>query len=61
MRWFSSKVSIVSHKVQTTRMPVRGIAIEGASQLIFVDTPGIFSPEAQARSRDGDECLGRRA
>jgi GTP-binding protein Era len=40
-----SKVSIVSHKVQTTRMPVRGIIIEGASQLIFVDTPGIFSPK----------------
>ena len=40
-----SKVSIVSHKVQTTRMPVRGIIIEGASQLIFVDTPGIFAPK----------------
>ena len=40
-----SKVSIVSHKVQTTRMLVRGIAAEGASQLIFVDTPGIFSPK----------------
>ncbi|ARQ01538.1 GTPase Era [Pseudorhodoplanes sinuspersici] len=40
-----SKVSIVSHKVQTTRMPVRGIAIEGASQLIFIDTPGIFAPK----------------
>lgn len=40
-----SKVSIVSHKVQTTRMLVRGIAIEGQSQLIFVDTPGIFTPK----------------
>lgn len=40
-----SKVSIVSHKVQTTRMLVRGIAIEGAAQLIFVDTPGIFAPK----------------
>jgi len=39
-----SKVSIVSRKVQTTRTLVRGIAIEGASQLIFVDTPGIFAP-----------------
>ncbi len=39
-----TKVSIVSHKVQTTRMPIRGIAIEGASQLVFIDTPGIFSP-----------------
>lgn len=39
-----SKVSIVSRKVQTTRALIRGIAIEGQSQLIFVDTPGIFSP-----------------
>ena len=40
-----SKVSIVSRKVQTTRTLVRGIAIEGVSQLIFVDTPGIFAPK----------------
>lgn len=39
-----TKVSIVSRKVQTTRAPVRGIVIEGESQIIFVDTPGIFSP-----------------
>src|SRR6478672_3086212 len=39
-----AKISIVSRKVQTTRMPVRGIAIEGASQLVFIDTPGIFAP-----------------
>lgn len=39
-----SKVSIISHKVQTTRALIRGIAVEGRSQLIFVDTPGIFSP-----------------
>lgn len=39
-----SKVSIVSRKVQTTRALIRGIAIEKQSQLIFVDTPGIFSP-----------------
>ena len=39
-----SKVSIVSHKVQTTRTPVRGIAIEGMSQLVFIDTPGLFQP-----------------
>ncbi|HWB45094.1 MAG TPA: GTPase Era [Hyphomicrobiaceae bacterium] len=39
-----TKVSIVSHKVQTTRMPVRGIAIEGGSQIVFIDTPGIFTP-----------------
>jgi GTP-binding protein Era len=40
-----SKVAIVSPKVQTTRALVRGIAIEGPSQLIFVDTPGIFQPK----------------
>jgi GTPase len=40
-----SKVTIVSHKVQTTRALIRGITIEGMSQLIFVDTPGIFSPK----------------
>jgi GTP-binding protein Era len=39
-----AKISIVSHKVQTTRMPIRGIAMEGKSQLIFIDTPGIFKP-----------------
>ena len=39
-----SKVSIISHKVQTTRMLIRGITVEGQAQLIFVDTPGIFSP-----------------
>jgi GTP-binding protein Era len=39
-----AKVSIVSHKVQTTRMPIRGIAIEDKSQLVFIDTPGIFKP-----------------
>jgi GTP-binding protein Era len=39
-----SKVTIVTQKVQTTRTTIRGIAIEGSSQLIFVDTPGIFSP-----------------
>lgn len=40
-----AKVSIVSHKVQTTRVPLRGIAIEGLSQLVFIDTPGIFRPK----------------
>lgn len=40
-----SKVSIVSRKVQTTRALVRGIAMEGDTQIIFVDTPGIFKPK----------------
>lgn len=39
-----AKVSIVSAKIQTTRVPVRGIAMHGQSQIIFIDTPGIFSP-----------------
>ncbi len=38
------KVSIVSHKVQTTRTNLRAIKMVGARQLIFVDTPGIFRP-----------------
>jgi len=40
-----SKVSIVSRKVQTTRALVRGIAMEGNTQIVFVDTPGIFKPK----------------
>jgi GTP-binding protein Era len=40
-----AKVSIVSRKVQTTRALVRGITLEGAAQIIFVDTPGIFKPK----------------
>lgn len=43
-RLVGTKVSIVSRKVQTTRSIVRGIAIAGASQIVFVDTPGIFAP-----------------
>ena len=38
------KVSIVSHKVQTTRVPVRGIVVEGNCQLVLIDTPGICAP-----------------
>lgn len=40
-----AKVSIVTHKVQTTRTRIRGIAIEGDAQIVLVDTPGIFKPK----------------
>ncbi|MDA8634776.1 GTPase Era [Rhodobacteraceae bacterium] len=43
-RMVGAKVSIVTHKVQTTRARIRGICMEGAAQLVFVDTPGLFKP-----------------
>ena len=43
-RLVGSKVTIVTQKAQTTRFPVRGVAIEGESQIVLVDTPGIFRP-----------------
>ena len=43
-RLVGAKVSIVTQKVQTTRFPVRGVAMEGDAQIVLVDTPGIFSP-----------------
>jgi GTP-binding protein Era len=43
-RFVGSKIAIVTHKVQTTRTRITGIAIEGDTQLVFVDTPGIFKP-----------------
>jgi len=43
-RLVGSKVSIVTRKVQTTRFPIRGVALEGRSQIVLVDTPGIFTP-----------------
>ena len=39
-----AKISIVTHKVQTTRTRIRGVSIEETSQIIFVDTPGLFKP-----------------
>ncbi len=56
-----AKVTIVSHKVQTTRMPIRGIAVEGASQLVFVDTPGIFRPRRRLDRAMVDAAWGRAA
>jgi len=44
-RLVGSKVAIVTHKVQTTRSLLRGITLVGSSQLIFIDTPGIFAPK----------------
>jgi GTP-binding protein Era len=43
-RLVGSKVSIVTQKVQTTRFPVRGVAMAGQAQIVLVDTPGIFTP-----------------
>ena len=43
-RMVGAKVSIVTHKVQTTRARIRGVALEGSAQLVFVDTPGLFRP-----------------
>ena len=43
-RLVGAKVSIVTQKVQTTRFPVRGVAMEGPSQIVLVDTPGVFAP-----------------
>ncbi len=40
-----AKISIVTHKVQTTRTRIRGVVIEGDAQIVFVDTPGIFRPK----------------
>ena len=43
-RMVGAKVSIVTHKVQTTRARILGVALEGESQIVFVDTPGLFRP-----------------
>lgn len=43
-RLVGTKVSIVTQKVQTTRFPVRGVAMDGDSQMVLIDTPGIFKP-----------------
>ncbi|WP_377510957.1 GTPase Era [Octadecabacter sp. R77987] len=43
-RMVGAKVSIVTHKVQTTRARIRGVAMAGDAQIVFVDTPGLFAP-----------------
>ncbi|NBD30879.1 MAG: GTPase Era [Alphaproteobacteria bacterium] len=43
-RMVGAKVSIVTHKVQTTRARIRGVALEGDTQIVLVDTPGLFRP-----------------
>src|SRR5665213_2605178 len=40
-----TKVSIVTHKAQTTRAQIRGVVTDGPTQVVFIDTPGIFAPK----------------
>jgi GTP-binding protein Era len=66
-RLVGSKVSIVTQKIQTTRFPVRGVVMAGRSQIVLVDTPGIFSPKrrldramvraAQTQAADADAVV----
>lgn len=44
-RMVGAKISIVTHKVQTTRTRIRGVALAGDAQLVFIDTPGLFRPK----------------
>ncbi len=53
-----AKVSIVSRKVQTTRVPLRGIAVEGDTQLVFIDTPGLFAPRRRLDQAMVDAAWG---
>lgn len=53
-----SKVAIVTHKVQTTRSRIRGIAMEGDTQIVFVDTPGIFKPKRRLDKAMVDAAWG---
>ncbi len=66
-RLVGAKVSIVTQKVQTTRFPVKGVAMAGESQIVLVDTPGIFKPRrrldramvraAQTQAADADAVV----
>ena len=53
-----AKVSIVTHKVQTTRAIIRGIAIRDESQIVFIDTPGIFRPRRRLDEAMVDTAWG---
>ncbi len=53
-----AKVAIVSHKVQTTRAAVRGIVMSGGTQIVFVDTPGIFRPKRRLERAMVDTAWG---
>jgi GTPase len=53
-----SKISIVSHKVQTTRVPIRGILVAGSTQLVLIDTPGIFAPRKRIERAMVDVAWG---
>lgn len=57
-RMVGGKVTIVSRKVQTTRTPLRGITIIGNTQLVFIDTPGIFEPKRRLDRAMVDAALG---
>ena len=57
-RLVGTKVSIVSRKVQTTRSLVRGIALVGEAQVVFVDTPGIFAPKRRLARAMVDPAWG---
>lgn len=53
-----TKVSIVTHKAQTTRSQVRGVVTTGQAQLVFIDTPGIFAPKRRLDRAMVDSAWG---
>ena len=57
-RMVGAKVSIVTHKVQTTRARIRGVALEGDAQIVFVDTPGLFRPRRRLDRAMGAAAWG---
>ena len=57
-RLVGTKVSIVSHKVQTTRSTIRGIVMKDRTQIVFVDTPGIFAPKKRLERALVDTAWG---